>query len=732
MKKILLSALLAFVALASQSGYSQTTEYLGFQTATNSKYYAYYQAYTNTQCWVNISSVTNYWLRQVTNVSCGTNPGLGLFDNAATGGAGVASESQGYAMINAALYNDKNRFDRLSALVQALIPWGSTGGGSPVYTKLYPWLIHPTNGIYMIDNSGMNGYNSASDGDINIALAYIYADQASSIYGWSSYPEGSSSTYADLAAAYIKNIRLHDFVTSSSASVANQHILMDGATQATYWALGSKDNWHPDYSDLRAYQLFQMYDTDTTFWSDSVTYTKAAFKALFYFGGCGSVDSRTVYADSAIAAGTNLACSNNYTLLGNALFQGWNINFSSDYRQVSSIQRADDYDGGTNYSADACRMPIRLMNYVNSQQNTNDSDIKGIANSALTALGASFSNSSYSSLYSLIGILSPYSQGGTYLQDFIACGLLDYAGNTNLPYAAGNTNIFSKLNAAFGTNPTTGCASNDFSSANNVGFNPSITLWALSESVGGEPPLQLAVQSLGVSTDFTYIYTSPTEITLTSYTGNDITDIDIPSTINGATVTRIADWAFWGTKVKVVYLPTTLKSIDFFAFAWSNVKEVYYSGDRPQVFGAPFSLKGLTQPKAYFNATKTGWLGGRSGLLGGSTPYIELAPGSTVPTIQLWSGYSTPTFKATGLPKGITLNNKSARLSGSLAATGIAAPKPGVYNVTIIETDGRSKVHPAFKLRIIINKTMPKLLSHQQALGVTNPNSGTIYLYPEK
>jgi hypothetical protein len=577
----------------------------------------------------------------------------------------------------------------------------------------------------MIDNSGMNGYNSASDGDINIALAYIYADQASSIYGWSSYPEGSSSTYAVLAAAYIKNIRLHDFVTSSSASIANQHIITDGASQA---AQGNIYNWHPDYSDIRAYQLFQLYDTNTSFWNDAITYTRASYKALFCYG---TNDTRVTYnSTSPPTGGTDIGASRNNMYLGNPTFGASTGNssliFSSNYASVQASRWQTVYD------ADSCRMPIRLMNYLKSLQNINDEDIMGIANSALTALGSTYTANSYNSLTYAVNIWTNWTQQSPgSVQDFIACGLLDYAGNTNFSYS-NRANVFSRLSATFGTNPTTGCASSDFSSANNVGFNPSITLWALSESVGGEPPLQLAVESLGVSSDFTYVYTSPTEITLTSYTGNDITDIDIPSTINGATVTRIADWAFWGTKVKVVYLPTTLKSIDFFAFAWSNVKEVYYSGDRPQVFGAPFSLERLTQPKAYFNTTKTGWLGGRSGLLGGSTPYIELAPGSTVPTIQLWSGYSTPIFKATGLPKGITLNNKSARLSGSLAAKGIAAPKPGVYNVTIIETDGRSKVHPAFKLRIIINKTMPKLLSHQQALGVTNPNSGTIYLYPEK
>jgi endo-1,4-beta-D-glucanase Y len=68
-------------------------------------------------------------------------------------------------MILAALYNDKTSFDRLSAPVQAGIKSGST--------RLFPW--------YWTQKSGASteysyaDLNSASDADINIALAYMYA-----------------------------------------------------------------------------------------------------------------------------------------------------------------------------------------------------------------------------------------------------------------------------------------------------------------------------------------------------------------------------------------------------------------------------------------------------------------------------------------------------------------------------------------------------------------------------
>jgi len=57
--------------------------------------------------------------------------GLAIWNTTGTYGPGVVSESMGYAMILAALYDDKATFDRLSATVQAGIKSGVTG--------LFPW-----------------------------------------------------------------------------------------------------------------------------------------------------------------------------------------------------------------------------------------------------------------------------------------------------------------------------------------------------------------------------------------------------------------------------------------------------------------------------------------------------------------------------------------------------------------------------------------------------------------
>ena len=124
------------------------------ESAVNSKYYAYYQGY--------IGSST-FW-RQVTSMgSIPVSNGLAIWNTSGTYGAGVVSETMGYAMILAALYNDQGAFDRLSATVQAGIQNDTTG--------LFPWYWTPTsnNGQYV-----MADRNSAADADVNIALAYIY------------------------------------------------------------------------------------------------------------------------------------------------------------------------------------------------------------------------------------------------------------------------------------------------------------------------------------------------------------------------------------------------------------------------------------------------------------------------------------------------------------------------------------------------------------------------------
>jgi hypothetical protein len=84
------------------------------------------------------------------------------------------------------------------------------------------------------------------------------------VYGWSD----RTSAYKTMAQNYITAIRNHDF-SKTDSNHANNYILADGYVQAA--STFSGHNWHPDYSDIRAYQLFQAYNTgNTAFWNNAI------------------------------------------------------------------------------------------------------------------------------------------------------------------------------------------------------------------------------------------------------------------------------------------------------------------------------------------------------------------------------------------------------------------------------------------------------------------------------
>ena len=80
----------------------------------------------------------------------------------------------------------------------------------------------------------------------------------------------------------IAAIRLYDF-SKHDLRMANNYVLADGYSQAQ--ETFSKNNWHPDYSDIRAYQLFRQYDVYyANFWNGAIAVTKNCWKAIFNFG----------------------------------------------------------------------------------------------------------------------------------------------------------------------------------------------------------------------------------------------------------------------------------------------------------------------------------------------------------------------------------------------------------------------------------------------------------------
>lgn len=428
--------------------------------------------------------------------------GLGIFNKDTEGNINLVSETMGYAMIVAALYDDQVTFDRLSATVQAGILSGVTPGN--VNTGLLPWTWTQTsNGTFVLQS----GESSASDGDINIALAYIYADNAFTVYGWTNKPtQGSSLTYKQMAANYIQAIRTRDFATSASPT-ANQFILTDGSDQA---AQGGIYSWHPDYSDIRAYQLFSTYDSSySSFWQSAISYTKEAWKAVFDFG---SADPRTTWTTQP-PTGTDIQASKYNTSLSGATYV--NLTFASSYSNVLASRT------GTAYVTDSCRMPIRLMNFINASEN-NDASMTGIANSILTALGSTYTTNN-PQLVNNINIWTPFVQNdSSYTQDYIAGGLLALAGNSNLTYANRAT-VAQNLVTAFG-NGMNGIIQDALTSGD--GFNDSLTLWGLAVYSGGNTPLQEYIDELksGIGTTANSVSsgsTTPNSIT----SGSTIPDV---------------------------------------------------------------------------------------------------------------------------------------------------------------------------------------------------------------
>jgi hypothetical protein len=420
------------------------------------------------------------------SISSGGQSGVVILDGASTAdgvsGVKAASESIGYSLLLAALYNDKATFDRISAFIQAamlasgrtLMPWTVTTSDNG-----QTWQVPPV--------SGTTDYSaSASDADINIALGYIYAYQAAGVYGWSPN-DSNGNSYYNLAASYIDAIRNLDFA-ANDPNLYNRYILADGSDQA---ASGGLYSWHPDYSDPRAYQLFQYFDSDyATFWDSAEAQALTSWKAVFDFG---SSDLRTQQSgDSTIDFATQNSSLSNAT-----------------YGSIQAASTYSDYTGqrySTTYDADSQRMPIRLLNFMQAAENAGQTEMTGIADSMLSALGASFQNGNAGGSNQIangVTISSPYAQPGSpgYTQDYTAAGLLALAANSSTTWSNKDT-IFSNLDGRFGV---TGMGSGDSTQIQNnlsgdSGFNDSISLWALTVAAKGgsnvSNPLQAAINQI--------------------------------------------------------------------------------------------------------------------------------------------------------------------------------------------------------------------------------------------
>ena len=436
--------------------------------ATSSKYSPAYSQYLDAPFWrKNVAAMGDV---PVTD-------GFAIWNTSGTQGPGVVSESVGYAMILAALYDDQATFDRLSDTVQAGIADGRSKGN---VSGLFPWYWLPKKGEatkYSIATKagGTLDNNSASDADINIALGYVYADIAVQVYGWSD----PSRTYKTLASKYIAAIRQYDFSTTDT-NPANNHVLADGFVQAKPEnGLFADNTWHPDYSDIRAYQLFQAYDrAKAPFWHQAITIAISCWKAIFHFG---PKDNRTENA-----ARGPIDSKTSFVMLSNPTYQ--KLEARSDYSQVKAIRGGKDDQV---YTADSQRFPIRILNYINAKENGSHHDMLEVASANLTALGTSYTKASYRLLPDTLSIRKPWAGNGDWIQNYTAAGLLAYVSNTMLKCGdpCNAETLRPMLSEQFGTNGIDGTVNWDLKSDD--GFNASLTLWGLTVSKGGETHCRL-------------------------------------------------------------------------------------------------------------------------------------------------------------------------------------------------------------------------------------------------
>ena len=476
-----------------------------------SNYLSYYDAIkASTTLWKPANNFQSYTSSSTKYpVSSGGSSGLVMLDGASTAniaGVQAASESIGYSLLLAAQYNDKTTFDRISAFIQTamkasgrtLMPWEVVTPDSGV-----TWQVPPPG--YDSNGNPVNYSSSAADGDINIALGYVYAYLAADTYGWSPN-DSNGNSYYNLAANYIASIRTLDF-NAKDPNTYNRYILAGGSDQAQYDG-GITKIWHPDYSDPRAYQLFQYFDSgNAQFWESAENQTLTSWKAIFDFG---SADPRTQQSGTG---SVNFATQNSN--LSNAEY---GIQAAASYSGYTGSRYYDKYD------SDSQRMPIRLLNYVQASENASNTDMSGIASSMLSALGTSFQTGGISGANQItnsVPISSPYANAGNYTQNYTAAGLLALAAAPATTWANKDA-VFSNLDGRFGS---TGMGSGTSSQIpNNLtgdsGYNDALTLWALTVAAKGgtnvDNPLQAAIDNLQTSTSTSALATND----LTNYSGN--------------------------------------------------------------------------------------------------------------------------------------------------------------------------------------------------------------------
>lgn len=95
---------------------------------------------------------------------------------------------------------------------------------------------------------------------------------------------------------------------------------------------------------------------------------------------------------------------------------------------------------------------------------------------------------------------------------------------------------------------------------------------SISSDIQEKPPVTMTAAAAVTNGPFTYVENTDGTITITAYSGND-THLIIPSEIDGKTVTAIGDKAFMSKYFRYLTLPSTLKSIGWWSFAYCKTLE---------------------------------------------------------------------------------------------------------------------------------------------------------------
>jgi hypothetical protein len=250
--------------VSNSTGIAYTTTQTGTSSVTTIDQYSsdyeygyYYNSYLNlldgSGVFNGVTGVQYYSSTGIADISNGivltesyyTDPlGVGVYT--------VLSETLSVLFLLSVFYSDQTTFESISSVIQAGISVANQNNGS-LGLFGYEWTI--TNGI-MTYNDSYGSFDTNTSGDMYIALSYIFGDLL--------WPDNGYNSYAS---DYISAMRLNTVDSSGTYLLFDTY--QDALTASSNEYSRSGINWHPDYSDLTAISLFQVYDnsgSQQSFW----------------------------------------------------------------------------------------------------------------------------------------------------------------------------------------------------------------------------------------------------------------------------------------------------------------------------------------------------------------------------------------------------------------------------------------------------------------------------------